>query len=87
MEWLSLPDRAFFFQSVAPSAHVRLAWDEVRSHEDEKKLIEENEFRLNHPHLSEWKEVSAFRLCRRQPLTFGIKGGSSILPPLSFPAF
>ncbi|OWZ44706.1 phospholipase D [Cryptococcus neoformans c45] len=41
MEWLSLPD----------------PWDEVRSHEDEKKLIEENEFRLNHPHLSEWKEA------------------------------
>ncbi|WVQ89447.1 hypothetical protein IAS59_003207 [Cryptococcus gattii] len=41
MEWLSLPD----------------PWDEVRSREDEKKLIDENEFRLNHPHLSEWKET------------------------------
>ncbi|KNX49943.2 phospholipase D [Cryptococcus deuterogattii R265] len=41
MEWLSLPD----------------PWNEVRSREDEKKLIEENEFRLNHPHLSEWKET------------------------------
>ncbi|EAL20780.1 hypothetical protein CNBE1430 [Cryptococcus deneoformans B-3501A] len=41
MEWLSLPG----------------PWDEVRSREGEKKLIQDNEFRLNHPHLSEWKEA------------------------------
>lgn len=83
----SWPCVFLFFQSAASSAHVRLAWDEVRSREGEKKLIEDNEFRLNHPHLSEWKEVSAFFLHGHQLLIFGFEGRSSILPPLPFPSF
>ncbi|WVQ79396.1 hypothetical protein IAT38_001493 [Cryptococcus sp. DSM 104549] len=39
-EWLSLPH----------------PWENIRSRHDEEKIAEENEFRLNHPHLSEWKE-------------------------------
>ncbi|KIR56547.1 phospholipase D [Cryptococcus gattii Ru294] len=69
MEWLSLPD----------------PWDEVRSREDEKKLIDENEFRLNHPHLSEWKEASAFLLHRHQLLTFSLKTGRQFFHPYHFP--
>lgn len=85
MEWLSLPDREFFFRSAAASAHVRLAWDEVRSHEDEKKQIEDNEFRLNHPHLSEWKEVSAFRIADVSRLLLALKAGRQFFHPYHFP--
>lgn len=87
MEWLSLPDRTFLLQPAMSWAHAWLAWNEVRSREDEKKLIEENEFRLNHPHLSEWKEASTFLFHRHQLLTFSFEDRSPILPPLSFPAF
>ncbi|WWC93003.1 uncharacterized protein L201_007967 [Kwoniella dendrophila CBS 6074] len=40
MEWLSLP----------------FPWDDVKSRHDEEKLIKDNEFRLHHPHLSDWKD-------------------------------
>ncbi|WWC65686.1 uncharacterized protein I303_108307 [Kwoniella dejecticola CBS 10117] len=40
MEWLALP----------------FPWDDVKSRHDEEKHIKDNEFRLHHPHLSEWKD-------------------------------
>ncbi|WVQ75129.1 hypothetical protein IAR50_004738 [Cryptococcus sp. DSM 104548] len=40
MEWLSLPH----------------PWENISSQENQEKQEEENTFRLNHPHLAEWKE-------------------------------
>ncbi|KAI9633008.1 uncharacterized protein MKK02DRAFT_40389 [Dioszegia hungarica] len=40
MEWLALPS----------------PWEDVRSEHTADKVARDNEFRLNHPHLAEWKE-------------------------------
>lgn len=37
------------------------AWDEVAAKKDEEKKLRDNEFRANHPHLAEWKEVSRMK--------------------------
>lgn len=42
MEWLSLP----------------FPWDEVKASHDEEKKLKDNLFRMDHPHLAEWKEAS-----------------------------
>ena len=34
------------------------AWTDVHSAQEEVKRIRDNEFRGEHPHLAEWKEVS-----------------------------
>lgn len=57
MDWLALPAR---WSILAPreSRIDQAAWDDVRSREDEERKVKDNHFRLEHPHLAEWKEVS-----------------------------
>lgn len=35
------------------------AWTDVHAAQEEVKRVRDNEFRAEHPHLSEWKEVSS----------------------------
>lgn len=58
MEWLSLPARELT-HPLPSSGNTQLtcpAWEDVRSEHTADKIARENEFRLNHPHLAEWKE-------------------------------
>ena len=36
---------------------TNVAWDEVHARADEQKKSKDNDFRREHPHLAEWKEV------------------------------
>lgn len=57
MEWLALPSRQLP-NSLSPpwSPADKIAWEDVRSEHTADKVARDNEFRLNHPHLAEWKE-------------------------------
>jgi phospholipase D1/2 len=54
MEWLQLPDREW-----SPNVQANLAaWNDVRSQKEAEKEAERQKFRDDHPHLSEWRDVS-----------------------------
>lgn len=60
------------------------AWDEIRAREDDDHRRRVNEFRLDHPHLAEWKEASP-RPCRvTQPADL-LQKGRSLIHPYHFP--
>jgi hypothetical protein len=77
MEWLSLPHRG----SKDIDGKLTPAWDTVAARKDEEKRVKDNQFRLDHPHLAEWREVGSPREASQSSLA----ARETALPPIPLP--
>lgn len=84
MEWLALPIRKLSLVCARP-ALTSLAWTNVHSAQEEVKRIHDNEFRAEHPHLSEWKEVSHVNGFTRSSATDRDTAWPAVCPSVPFP--